>query len=271
MSEVTHKFGCIPSSARRYNQFARAAAPSYVPNFFRKFSMIDDMPPVYDQGNLGSCTSNAFAGCLEYVDFYDPDLKAHGMQPPKESWEMPSRLFMYRNGREIAWLPVDQDTGLSIGDCAEAIVRYGSCDESLWPYDISKFRDKPWPSVYDAASQHRIREARAVDLTNLTLIKFMLAFHYPVIFGACIDQNFESYYTNNIGGFKVIRTPDPNNAPWTHCLLIVGWDDDLEVFLVRNSWGYGPQGWGENGYCRMPYAYIQNPNLCFDGFTIKGI
>ena len=44
-----------------------------------------------------------------------------------------------------------------------------------------------------------------------------------------------------------------------HAMLLVGYEDDETVlgggyFIVRNSWG---NGWGEDGYLKMPYAYAE--------------
>ena len=48
-------------------------------------------PPVYDQGQLGSCTSNAIAGAIEFNQ-----IKAGNTAP-----FIPSRLFVYYNERKI--------------------------------------------------------------------------------------------------------------------------------------------------------------------------
>ena len=36
-----------------------------------------------------------------------------------------------------------------------------------------------------------------------------------------------------------------------HCVLIVGYDDVNQCFIVKNSWG---TGWGEAGYFRIAYS-----------------
>ena len=40
-----------------------------------------------------------------------------------------------------------------------------------------------------------------------------------------------------------------------HAVLIVGWDDAEECFIVKNSWG---ENWGENGYFRIAYSQVTN-------------
>lgn len=48
----------------------------------------------------------------------------------------------------------------------------------------------------------------------------------------------------------------------------VGYDDNLfgGVGIIANSWG---DGWGDHGYFYMPYAYLTNPNLASDFWTIQ--
>jgi len=51
-----------------------------------------------------------------------------------------------------------------------------------------------------------------------------------------------------------------------HAMLIVGYDDDRQVFIVRNSFG---RKWGLQGYCLIPYAYIMRPDLTWAFWTIR--
>ncbi len=51
-----------------------------------------------------------------------------------------------------------------------------------------------------------------------------------------------------------------------HAVMAVGYDDNREAVIVRNSWG---KEWGDKGYFYMPYAYITNSHLCDDFWTIR--
>ena len=51
-----------------------------------------------------------------------------------------------------------------------------------------------------------------------------------------------------------------------HCVVAVGYDDSKQCFIVRNSWA---ADWGMQGYCTMPYAYLTDPNLASDFWTIR--
>src|SRR5882672_7429720 len=93
-------------------------------------------PPVYDQGQLGSCTGNAIAGAIEF-----------GRLKQKVSDFVPSRLFIYYNERVVEHT-VNSDSGAQIRDGMKVVAKQGAPPESDWPYDISKFADKPPASVY---------------------------------------------------------------------------------------------------------------------------
>jgi len=50
-----------------------------------------------------------------------------------------------------------------------------------------------------------------------------------------------------------------------HAVVLVGYDDTKKMFLVRNSWG---PSWGLQGYFWMSYDYVQNTNLCSDFWAV---
>ena len=77
----------------------RVAAPKGLPDHF---SLQADCPPVYDQGELGSCTANAIAAAIQV------DLKRTRQKPV-----MPSRLFIYWNERAQLGT-IEQDHGASL-------------------------------------------------------------------------------------------------------------------------------------------------------------
>ena len=103
-----------------------------------------DLPPVVnnrywcseveDQGELGSCTANAWAGLLEY------NACRNGFGG--KQYQDLSRLFIYYNERLLEGT-VDQDSGAYLRDGAKTLATEGVCVEKIWPYKISKFKVKP--------------------------------------------------------------------------------------------------------------------------------
>ncbi len=109
-----------------------AAPPAALEELPDKVDLRQQCPPIYDQGQLGSCTANAIGGALEF------DQIKQGQASPFT----PSRLFIYYNEREIEG-SVDSDDGAEIRDGVKSVANQGACKEATWPYDIDKFRDKP--------------------------------------------------------------------------------------------------------------------------------
>ena len=99
---------------------------------------------VEDQGQLGSCTGNALAGALEFLERKD-----------KISFVDFSRLFIYYNERLIEHT-TKADAGAMIRDGIKTLAKQGVCSEKTWPYVISKFAVKPNAACYKEALQHRI-------------------------------------------------------------------------------------------------------------------
>ena len=80
-------------------------------------------PPVYNQGQIGSCTANAIAAALEF------DRKKQ-----KLADFIPSRLFIYYNERNMEH-SVSLDNGAQIRDGIKSVGDQGACPEKEWPYD----------------------------------------------------------------------------------------------------------------------------------------
>jgi len=208
-------------------------------------------PPVYDQGQLGSCTANGIAACFEY------DLKKQGM-----SDFMPSRLFIYYNERLIEGT-VDYDSGAQIRDGIKSIAKQGVCPESEWAYNIQRFTDKPPRSDYKDALKNRAVQYFRVPQT-LTQMKGCLASGYPFVFGFTVYESFESPEVARTG---IVPMPSAREKViGGHCVVAVGYDDATQTFLVRNSWG---PGWGIKGYFKMPYSYLLTDDLATDFWTVR--
>src|SRR5579863_8609626 len=100
--------------------------------------------PIENQGQLGSCTANALAGNIQFLE-----------EISGQVYKDVSRLFIYYNER-AAEGTVRFDSGAMIRDGIKVLAKYGVCAESSWPYDISQFTHKPTAACYKAGLKHRI-------------------------------------------------------------------------------------------------------------------
>lgn len=210
-------------------------------------------PPVYNQGQLGSCTGNAIAGAIQF------DRLKQASRPDF----VPSRLFIYYNERVIEGT-VTYDAGAQIRDGIKSVATLGACDEQLWAYDIAKFAEKPPKAAFDAALNTKAASYCRVA-RSLTQMKGCLASGYPFVFGFTVYDAFE---TDAVAKSGILNMPDTSKESVLggHAVLAVGYDDEAQRFIVRNSWG---NTWGQAGYFTMPYAYFMEENLSDDFWTIR--
>jgi C1A family cysteine protease len=209
-------------------------------------------PPVYNQGPLGSCTTNAIG-----FGYHFDELK----QRIKYAF-MPSRLFIYWNERFLDGT-VNEDAGSEIRTGIKTIGKQGVCSEDMWPYDVSQFTKKPSDDCFAEALKHRAIKYMRVD-QDLEHLKACLQEGFPIVFGFNVFTSFESAKVAKTGMVPMPKKNEKNIGG--HAVAIVGFDDNKQCFIVRNSWG---ADWGDGGYCYMPYAYITNKDLCDDFWTIR--
>ena len=212
-----------------------------------------DMPPVYDQGQLGSCTGNAIAGAVDFDNH-----KQTG------TFLTPSRLWIYYQERVIEGT-VSSDSGGQIRDGMKAIAHLGVCPETDWPYVTSTFADPPPSKDYTDALADRALSYQAVT-QDLFALKSTLASGFPVVFGFTVYEAFESPQVASSG---IVPMPSPSEqVVGGHAVVLVGYDDAVDRFIVRNSWG---TGWGEQGFFELPYLYVTSPSLASDFWVVQQV
>ncbi|HXR72710.1 C1 family peptidase [Actinocrinis sp.] len=222
------------------------------------------LPAVYDQGKIGSCTANSIAAAVEFellrqqlADF------------------VPSRLFIYYNERATEG-HVEYDSGAQIRDGIKSIASLGVCPETEWPYDDTppatdggawppqaRAGQRPSQNCYEDALKTKALSYRRV-LRTIEQLKGCLAEGFPFVFGFTVYESFESQAVAQSGDAPMPSAGE--QALGGHAVLAVGYDDDTKRFLVRNSWG--PE-WGKGGYFTLPYAYLTEPGLASDFWTVR--
>lgn len=214
---------------------------------------------VFDQSVLGSCVSQS-VGFLVYFDLLNKHV-GHTVAPFR-----PSRLFIYYYGRLLEGDPINQDTGLSIRTGIKVINHQGVPSEDLWPYDINKFANKPTDQSIKQALLFQSVEYKSIDNTNKQLLIAALQEGFPISFGMTV---YESFMTDQVAATGIVPMPGLHeNIEGGHALAIVGYRQEDDSFIVRNSWGHA---WGQGGHCRIKSDYICNPDLCSDFWIISSI
>jgi C1A family cysteine protease len=208
-------------------------------------------PPVYDQGQLGSCTGNAIAAAIQFEQ----------MKQKLNSFN-PSRLFIYYNERVLEHT-VASDSGAQIRDGMKVVAKLGAPPETDWPYDINMFADKPPASAFSDATKNKVTSYQRVT-RSLSQFKGCLASGYPFVFGFTVYDSFESTTVAQTGHASMPLANE--QVAGGHAVMAVGYDDQNQWFIVRNSWG---TTWGMNGYFTLPYQYLLETNLSSDFWTVR--
>ena len=227
-----------------------APSPSLAP-LPAKVDLRPQCPPVYDQGQLGSCTANAIGGAIQFERLKQ-----------KLADFAPSRLFIYYNERAME-NTVASDSGAQIRDGIKSVAAQGDCPETEWPYTITKFKTKPSVACYTNALKYKVISYQRIT-QSLAQLKGCLASGYPFVFGFTVYESFESATVAKSGHAPLPKSNE--TVVGGHAVVAVGYDDVKQWFVVRNSWG---AGWGMKGYFTLPYAYVTEANLASDFWTIR--
>lgn len=198
-----------------------------------------------------SCTANMSAAMYQY------EQKKQGLKDFTLS-----RLATYYNTRVIEGTP-NQDSGASIRDAVKSLNAPGVCPETDWPYDISKFTQKPPDSCYATGKVDHSTLYKRVR-QSLGAIQACLAAGFPVGIGFTVYESFE---TDSVAKSGMMPMPSTREKVLGgHAVTVIGYRNDKQLFKVRNSWG---SGWGGQGNFFMPYAYLLDSNLASDFWKVS--
>ena len=206
------------------------------------------MPPVFDQGDLGSCTANALSAAFAY--------DASGF--------LGSRLFLYYNERKLE-NDIPDDAGAFLSDGIACLVKFGICSESEWPYDISQFAVKPPQKCYTDALKERATVVYNIH-NDMNSMKNCLNSGFPFVVGIAVYSSFESKSVALTGYVPMPGSRDTFLGG--HAVLVCGYTDRMQCWIVRNSWG---ASWGAKGYFYLPYQYLLDSSLASDLWYIKAV
>lgn len=212
------------------------------------------MPPVYDQGQLGSCTANAIASAVDF------ERRLQGLP-----LIFPSRLFIYYNERVMEGT-VASDAGAEIRDGIKSVVSTGVCPETDWAYVESKFADIPTTNCYTDAVPHKALGYSLVA-QQAYQIKYTLAIlGRPIV---CGIECFDGIDSDQTAASGVVPMPSQdeidNGSIGGHAIKLVGYNEQKQLFKFKNSWS---TSWGDQGYGYLPYAYVLDSNLASDFWVI---
>jgi len=267
-----------------------------IPN---KVDLRSKCPPIFDQGNLGSCSANAGVAARMMLTNINTML---------------SRLDLYYEERALEGT-IGEDSGAQMRDICKALNQSGVCEETYFPYLESTFTNAPSKDAVANAQKYKINSYKA--LSGVDQIKQYIAINQmPVLLGINVYESLESDSTMKTG---IIPIPNATKEELLggHAILLVGYIDDgasvrknrnckmkatatksggffswlIDLifgskttdpatditksndgyFILRNSWGTTTTDGktvGDAGYFYLPYNYITK-GYGFDSWVIS--
>jgi len=217
------------------------------------------MGEIFDQGSRGTCVANAATSMIDYLTV-----------------SQTSRQFLYHQCKMIDGIPQSEGTFMRMPleiICNSDLIDYGTIPEAKWGYNPHNNSDVPQGPPPETCFQGirlfsqepvQTRQKSVVQDVKLLLSGIDGYSAVPVAMGFSLYESFMSSFSVRTGEVS-LPLPD-EGLLGRHAMLIVGWDDDDAVFIVRNSWGWGYAA--ENkyrmpGHALIPYAY-------FDKYTHGG-
>jgi len=203
----------------------------------------DYVTPVKDQGNCGSCWVFATTGALESVTLISNNTPYKDLDLAEQILVSCSGAGNCGGGYISYASDFIRDTGLPLESCYPYTATNGNCKDACLS----------WLSTYKITSWNWV----ATTSPTVDAIKTALYNYGPLVTTMDVYTDF-SHYVEGIYSYT------RGHYEGSHAVLIVGYDDSYQCFIVKNSWG---TDWGESGYFRIAYSEL-NSKVDFGDWTI---
>lgn len=209
-----------------------AAAPATLD--WRNFLGISYVSPVKNQGGCGSCWAFAVTAGLESQVL----MAADGTD--EKAFDLSEQVLVSCSGAGSC-------SGGSSASASNYVRDVGLPPEACFTYTATN------ASCGSACAEYRSETYTIVGLhrassTTITAddIKKGLYYYGPVVASMYVYNDFYSYRSG-------VYSYAAGSYVGAHAVLVVGYDDLEQCFIVKNSWG---TGWGEAGYFRIAYGEV---------------
>ncbi|PEJ75296.1 C1 family peptidase [Bacillus wiedmannii] len=210
--------------------------PHILPN---QIDLREYFPEVRNQGKFGTCVPFAMTALREYYIAKDAGARGNDI-----TYLSPAYMY-YPNG------PHD---GMYIESALQVLKQSGVPPETERLYDVNpenieQFKQPVTITQKENALPYKISSSQVIRETNMVhKIKQALANQDPVLVGINVYPNFDATPANGI-----VPPVTKKKSRGGHALVVVGYDETNQWFIIRNSWG---TKFGDYGYAYMHYQTL---------------
>lgn len=196
---------------------------------------LDDLPPVKNQGLVGSCVAHASSSILEWFN----------KKETGEHRELSTGFIYGMQGVEFDRM----DTGMYLNQACKIIQKYGDCLAETIPYNIEmphccdrlKVDLNDAPAVYDEAAICKIESYARCQTEDA--VKYAIMTYGPVLMSIKWDNLCWTDFSGVVHFNKLLGNG-------YHAVMVYGFDE--QGWLCQNSWG---KLWGNGGRFILPYEH----------------
>jgi len=215
---------------------------------------------VRDQGSAGSCWSFSTTGQLEAWWKIENSM-------PDSAIDLSEQFLISCNPN------ADANSGYNVGEALDFIISEGGiAHEECFPYqgNDAPYSDccADWQTNAVTIPDWGYITSNIADVNNIknAVYRHPVSASFTVYsdFPAYVNGVYEHVYGDEVGG---------------HAVLITGWIDSLECWIVKNSWGtYWNSDAGDSGYFKIKWGecdfgeyseFVYNNKISEDAFTIS--
>lgn len=182
------------------------------------------LTPIQNQGQCGSCW--AFASAANFADV----MKIRENQ----TFNISQQFLLSCNTQGFScaggWWAHDMHK------------QFGWVDSSDYPYKAADTQCRSGLKYHDKLKDWAYVGSRS-DVPPVAAMKQAIMVYGPLTVGVAASSSFQSYRSG------VFSRNDSSGV--NHAVNIVGWDDNTQSWIMRNSWG---KNWGESGFMRIKYG-----------------
>ncbi|MBD3359646.1 MAG: hypothetical protein GF365_02995 [Candidatus Buchananbacteria bacterium] len=217
-----------------------------------RFDLRKKMPRIEHQGQMPWCTAYSLSALIDY--FVYMELVKH--LDFSEEW-------LYEEARELAGLADSGRDGLHVHAGLKLLQKRGCLPEREFS-QLTHEPKKDDKKLQEILVNYKISAYAAVHPRSIDNVKQAILTYGPLPIATYVYENWRW-----VGRDGKIEMPQPGERPiGAHATLIVGWHDELQAFLIRNSWG---RDWGVRGYGWLPYEFFRRKCFsCWSAVDAKG-